>query len=261
MNNKLRTLLNEGKGSVATRIASAWPIITEIVGVTGNYDYVEYLTEYAPHTVLDYENLARACEVHNMGSIVKVDYQNRAYVAQKAIAAGMQGILFTDCKTAEDVANCIYVTMPDSIVYGGRMGYPNYRFIGYEPAAPQMTYAQHVKDIVRLFMIEKKDAVDNIEEICKVPGVDMIQFGPSDYSMSLGKNLADTRAEAKEAERHCIKVALENGVQPRAEVWSIDDLQYYLDLGVKHICFGDQLKILREFWGPQGKIVKEKVHG
>ena len=261
MENKLRKLLSAGEGSVATRVASSWPIITEIVGATGSYDYVEFLTEYAPHTVADYENLARACEVHGMGSIVKVDYQNRAYVAQKAIAAGMQGILFTDCKTAEDVANCIYVTMPDSITYGGRFGYPNYRFIGYEPAAPQMEYAKHIKDIVRLFMIEKKDAVDNIEAICKVPGVDMIQFGPSDYSMSLGKNLADNLAEAKEAERHCIKVALENGVQPRAEVGNVADIQYYLDLGVKHICFGDQVKILRDFWTTNGKIVKEKIHG
>ena len=30
-----------------------------------------------------------------------------------------------------------------------------------------------------------------IEEICSIPGVDMVQFGPSDYSMSLGKNSMD----------------------------------------------------------------------
>lgn len=30
--------------------------------------------------------------------------------------------------------------------------------------------------------------LDNLEEICEIPGVDMVQFGPSDYSMSLGWN-------------------------------------------------------------------------
>ena len=35
-------------------------------------------------------------------------------------------------------------------------------------------------------MIEKQEAVENVEEICSVPGVDMLQFGPSDYCMSRG---------------------------------------------------------------------------
>jgi 2-keto-3-deoxy-L-rhamnonate aldolase RhmA len=36
-------------------------------------------------------------------------------------------------------------------------------------------------------MIEKKQAVDNLEALLSVPTVDMVQFGPSDYSMSIGK--------------------------------------------------------------------------
>jgi len=36
-------------------------------------------------------------------------------------------------------------------------------------------------------MIEKKSAMQNLDEILSVEGVDMVQFGPSDYSISIGK--------------------------------------------------------------------------
>ena len=42
-----------------------------------------------------------------------------------------------------------------------------------------------VRNTVAAFMVEKKECLDNLEEICEIPGVDMVQFGPSDYSMSL----------------------------------------------------------------------------
>lgn len=257
--NRLRQILNENGVSIATRISSRWGLITELAAYAGCYDYIEYLAEYAPLTVEDYENLARACEVHNMGSILKVDFQNHAWVAQKALAAGMHGILFTDCKTPAEVEECIYTTLPDTPEYGGRFGYPAYRWIGYQPNRPQLDYARAVADCVRLFMIEKKEAADQIEEICRIPGVDMIQFGPSDYSMSCGRNAADWANERREMERHCIRVALEHGVQPRCEIEKPEDALYYQELGVKHFCLGDQIKILRGWWDENGNRLKTMV--
>lgn len=259
MKNVLREILNQNGTSVATRISSRWGLITEVAANSGCYDYIEYLEEYSPIQVEDFENLSRACELHGMGSIVKVDFQNRAWLAQKALAAGIQGILFTDCKTPEEVAECIYVTMPDTPEYGGRFGYPSYRWIGYHPSKPQLDYAKMVADSVRLFMIEKKETVDKIEEICRIPGVDMIQFGPSDFSMNCGHNASEWTKERREAEEHCIRVALEHGVQPRCEIERPEDAQYYIDLGVKHFCLGDQVKILRNWWDDNGSRLRKML--
>lgn len=259
--NRLRTILNQGGTSIATRISSRWGMTTELAACSGCYDYVEYVLEYAPFQVEDLENLARTCELHNMGSIVKVDYQSRGWWAQKALAAGIQGILFTDCHNAAEVEECIRLTMPDAPDYGGRFGFSNYRWISYTTGLPQMEYAAMVANAVRLFMIEKKEAVDNIEEICRIPGVDMIQFGPSDYSMNQGKNAADPDwvTIRKEAERHCIRVALENGVQPRCEIEKPEDALYYKELGVKHFCLSDEVKILRNWWAANGRALESIV--
>jgi len=256
-NNHLRDLLNKGLPSVGTRIESTWPVITEIVGVTGKFDYVEFVAEYGPFTQVDLENIARAAELYNMSTMIKLDFQNRAYVAQKAMAAGFQAIMFTDHKTAEEVRESLWVISPDTPQDGGRFGYPNRRWIGYQPNSPQMTYAAMVRATVKVFMIEKKEAMDNIEEICAVPGVDMVQFGPSDYSMSRGWNSGEHVDEFKAVERDMIRVALKHGVRPRCEINSPDDAQYYIDLGVKDFCLGDELRSHTVYWGRQGAAMRE----
>ncbi len=257
--NRLRHLLNEGLPSIGTRIETSWPVITEIVGATGHFDYVEFVVEYAPFTDYDLENIARAAELNNMGTMIKVDFQNRAYVAQKAMAAGFQSIMFTDHRNADEVRESIYVVRPDTPQDQGRFGYPNRRWIGYQPNNPQMDYAAMVRDTVLIFMIEKQVAMENIEEICSVEGVDMVQFGPSDYSMSRGWNSSEHFDEFKAAEREMIQVALAHGVQPRCEINAPDDAQYYIDLGVRHFCLGDELRNNTIYWNRQGGALRSIV--
>jgi hypothetical protein len=42
------------------------------------------------------------------------------------------------------------------------------------------------------------------------------------------------------------------GVQPRAELESLDDVGYYLDMGVRHFRIGTDLPILSRFWKKNG---------
>lgn len=250
--NKLRQLLNQGKPSTATRLASRWAYFTECVGVTGNFDYIEFLAEYAPFTQEELENIARAAELYEMGTMIKVDFQNRGYVAQKAIGAGFQGINFTDHRNADEVRETLRMMKPETVQDGGMFGYPNRRFIGCKPNIEQMDHASRLRDVVMCFMIEKRSAVEDIEAICSVPGVDMVQFGPSDFSMSSGWNRSEHVQECKDAEKRVIEVALKHGVQPRCEIDSVEAAQYYIDLGVTHFCLGDQGKILDAFWKGDG---------
>ena len=175
------------------------------------------------------------------------------------MAMGFQAILFTDHQNAEQVKETIYLTTPETPKYNGRFGYPNGRWLGYNPEPSQMEYVEMNASVVKAFMIEKKSAVDDIENICKVQGVDMIQFGPSDYCMSIGCNSAEHKAEWKAAEKHCIEVALANGVRPRVELYNPEDAEYYKELGVKDFCIGDEFDILKDYWSNVGGKMKNMV--
>jgi len=255
--NKLRYLLDNNLPSTATRLWSTWPLYMELIGATGNFDYTEFVAEYAPFTQYDLENLARAAELHDMGSMIKVDFLCRGYVAQKAVASGFQAVLFTDCRNAQEVEESIRMMKSETPGSGGMFGFPNRRFIGTQNIMPQLDHAKRVDEIVLAFMIEKYDSMKNIEEICAVPGVDMVQFGPSDYSMSRGWNRSDHGDDIRAVEREMIKVALKHGVQPRCEISTVEAANYYIDLGVKHFCLGDQVAKLRSFWAEDGKRIRE----
>lgn len=216
--NSLRKLLDEGKVTVGTRISSSWPSVTELAGVSGCIDYVEFLDEYAPYDHYDLENIARAAELHGMASMIKVDYQNRGYVAQRAMASGFQAVLFTDHRSARDVEETLRMIRPECPEHGGSMGYANRRWIGYRPVGSQADFVEMAVSTVSAFMIEKKEAVENIEEICAVPGVDMIQFGSYDYSLSCGIDLKTNAERVKQDERKVIAAAIKHGVRPRCEI-------------------------------------------
>lgn len=256
-NNKMREMIRNGAPMTTTRVWSTWPFFTEAIGATGNFDYIEFVGEYSPYTQLDLENLARAAELHDMGCMMKVDFQNRGFVAQKAIAAGFQSILFADHHTPEEVRETIHMVKSDSPLGRGRFGYPSRRFIGTQVYLPQLEHAKRVDEVVLAFMIEKGEAMDHIEEICSIEGVDMVQFGPSDYSMSLGKNSKDYVEEYKAAERKMIETALKHGVRPRCEVLKPEEVQYYIDLGVKDFSMGDEYKKLLELWNGDGAKLRK----
>ena len=257
--NKLRYMLENNMPTVGTRLQSSWPTVTEMVGATEEYDYIEFLAEYAPYGQYDFENIARAAEVHGMGTMIKVDYQNRYYVAQKAIASGFQAVLFTDHRTAEDVEKTIKMITPECPEFEGSMGFVNRRLVGNNCSMKQEEYAKMASRTVKVFMIEKKEAVDNIEEICSVPGIDMIQFGPNDFALSSGFNMADNMERVREAERKVFEVAIKHGIQPRAEMNTAADVQYYLDLGIRHFNMGMELRILSNFWKQQGAEINDKI--
>lgn len=259
MENIIRAALSNQQITTATRLWSTDPVITELTGVIGKYDYIEFVAEYSAFTQKDLENIVRAAEVHQMGSMIKVDFLNRGYTAQKAVASGFQAILFSDHRTPEEVRESVSMIKPMAPGYDGLYGFPTRRFIGMDHRASQTAHIKRTDDIVLCFMIEKGESMENLEEILSVPGVDMVQFGPSDYSMSMGWNRSEHVEEMKAVERQMIAAALRHGVRPRCEINSAAEAAYYKDLGVMDFSLGDEVRILENYWRAEGEALEQIV--
>jgi 4-hydroxy-2-oxoheptanedioate aldolase len=252
--NRLRTLLREGKPSLGTRLQSSWPTAIELVGRSGRFDYVEFLAEYAPYDLYALDNMARAVELFpNFTATIKMERAAQTNLAVRAVAAGIQNLLFTDLRTADDARECVRIVKPEAPGFGGLHGNAGGRAAIGGPAALIQAY----DEAVILVMIEKKEAVENLEAILAVPGIDMVQFGPADYSMSMGLAGQRDSAAVVEAREHTIKTALKMGIQPRAEITDASETQYYLDLGVRHFNIATDAGILTRFYNEQGGAMRE----
>jgi 4-hydroxy-2-oxoheptanedioate aldolase len=258
--NKLRELLTSGAPSLSTRITTTWPTAVELLGHTGLYDYVEFLAEYGPFDLHDLDNLCRAAELYNMGSMVKVDQEPRGFLAQRGIGAGFQAVNFADCRSAAEVRDCVAIVRPETPEDGGRHGVGARRFAlpGYGGSAE---YVQYLREVVVMIMIEKHSAVEELEAILATPGVDMIQWGPSDYSMSVGKAGKSSSPEITQVEHRVFRMALDAGIPPRVEIATPDQARFYLDMGVRHFSLGTDVSILYQTWRKQGDELRRALEG
>jgi len=258
--NRLREALRAGEPTLSTRIQSPWPSTVELVGHTGVFDYVEFLAEYAPYDLHDLDNWCRAAELYNLGAMIKIDQEPRRFLAQRAIGAGFGSVLFADVRSVEDALECVRAVRPETPEDGGNHGAAARRnaFVGHG-GGPQ--YVQALRDVVVALMIEKKDAVEHLEEILAVPGIDMVQWGGTDYSMSVGRAGGRLTPEMRAVERRVFETALRMGIPPRAEIGNVDDAKYFLDMGVRHFSLGTDMTILFSWWRQNGEKMRQALSG
>src|SRR3954468_737183 len=120
--NLLRQKIKSGEPTFSTHIHSTWPSVIEAIGHTGQYDYVEFVAEYAPYTLHDLDNMARAAEVHGLSLMIKLDQDSQQVITQHAVGSGFHSVLFVDVRTPDDVRHCVRAVRPETPEDGGRHG-------------------------------------------------------------------------------------------------------------------------------------------
>ena len=251
--NRLRELLNADEPSVGTHIHSSWPSIVELVGHSKMFDYVEFVGEYAPYDLYALENIGRAVDLFDhMSAMMKIEQEPRTYLTIRSIGSGIQNVLFADPRTTQDVEACVRAVRAESPQTGGIHGVGMRRDVSFVLDACSPEFVQALDEAVVALMIEKAPAVENLESLLAVKGVDMVQFGPGDYSMSLGLTGQLQHPKVLEAERYVIETALKMGIAPRAEITEPDQAHKYLEMGVKHFCIGTDMNILFNWFKQSG---------
>jgi 2-keto-3-deoxy-L-rhamnonate aldolase RhmA len=251
--NRLRALLTADQPSLGTHLLSSWPTLVELVGDAGNYDYVEFTAEYAPFHMHDLDNLGRALELKNLGGMIKIEQTQWTHQAMRAIGSGFQAMLFADLRTVEDAHACVAAVRAETPGSGGRLGVGMRRDVGTVREGGSPAYVAALDEVVIAVMVEKRECVEDLDAILSVKGLDMVQFGASDYSMSLGLTGQRNHPDVVKAERRTIETALKMGLHPRVELADIKQAAPYLEMGVKHFCIGWDVRILHEWWRINGE--------
>ncbi len=119
-------------------------------------------------------------------------------------------------------------------------------------------------------MIEKRETLEHLDEILAVPGIDMVQFGPSDFAMSAGvaqprlvpagrPRVWEADQVVRDAELRVIEASLAAGVHPRAEIKRPEQARFYLDLGVRHFSMGTDLGVLANWLRIEGGALRAEL--
>jgi len=273
--NQLREKLTNGEPTLGTHLLSVWPTLIELVGATGEYDYIEFSAEYAPFSMHDLDNMGRALELANLGGMIKIEQTQFTHQAMRALGSGWQNLLFADIRSvadAQEAVNAVRAETPPRAERGrivgsrnwggsGRLGVGMRRDVGTIRDVGNTNYVKALDEAVIAIMVEKRECVEDLDNILSVPGIDMIQFGPADYAMSIGKPGNWTHKEVQAAERKAIETALEKGIAPRVELADPAQGAKYIEMGVKHFCIGWDASILHQWWKANGQTMRGMVAG
>ena len=254
--NLLRQRLDAGQPTLGTHLLSCWPTLVELIGQAGGYHYVELTAEYAPFDLHDLDNLGRALELASLAGMMKVEQTQWTHQAMRAIGSGFQSILFADVRTVEDARPCVRAVRAEAPRSRGLHGVGMRRDVGTMREAGTPAFVKALDDCVVAIMVEKRQCVDDLDAILAVEGIDMVQFGPADYAMSIGRAGEWTHPDVKRAERRTIETALARGLHPRVELGDPAMAAPYLEMGVKHFCIGWDVSILHAWWRENGAAMK-----
>lgn len=178
--NQLKAALLERRLCVGTWIQVGHPAVAEILANVG-FDWVAADCEHADIDVENFTNLARAMCGHNVAPMVRVR-ENDDLAIRQMLDAGAQGVIVPLVNTAEEARRAVAAAKYPPLGVRGfafcRANNWGHDFASYA--------AQANEQVAVVVMIESKLAVDNIDEILDVDGVDGVFIGPYDMSGSYG---------------------------------------------------------------------------
>ena len=172
--------LREQQLLIGTMLTLPSPETAEIVSKCG-FDWLFLDGEHGPATVLDWQRVMQAVG-GRAACILRVPSCSEEHI-KKALDIGADGIIVPMVNSEAQARDAVAWTRYSP---KGRRGVGLARAHGYGLEFPE--YMQRANDEIALVLqAEHIDAVNNIESVASVEGVDAIFVGPHDLSASLGK--------------------------------------------------------------------------
>ena len=174
---------NAGEYLRGWAVAAASPALMEFGGYAGfDWAYVD-----VHQATIDYEtceSMIKAAQIAGIVSIVRL-YQNDPSMIPLYMDMGASGVLVPHMNTREQAEAIVEQTRFRPVGRRGSNAAARAARYGFVPSIRE--YQDQVnEDSIVMGMIEEKQAVENLPEILKVPGIDIFMLGLMDMAESLG---------------------------------------------------------------------------
>ena len=176
---EIRKDLNSGKTSIGSWMQIPNGSIAEIMGRSG-YDWVAVDMEHGSISVNQLPDIFRALELGNTLPLARLSTGSESE-CKKVLDAGACGVIVPMIESAQQLKNvrdaCCW---PPSGTRGVAFSRANLFGKYFDE------YSKEAQSPILVAMIENIEAVNNLEEILQVQGVDALLIGPYDLSASMG---------------------------------------------------------------------------
>jgi len=236
MRNELKRRLKAGQQVHGIWVTVESPMVTELLSTLG-FDYFVFDTEHSPLDIFQAQTLMQAMRPMGTTPIVRV-WWNDIVAIKRALDIGAYGVVVPWVNNKEQaemaVKACRYA--PKGLRGCGprraALGDPDYLKTADE-------------EILVIAQIETKEAVENIEDIVSVDGIDVTYIGPADLSASYG-HLGDmSNPEVQKAIDRVFDVSKKAGVATGVHQGAGKTIMDRVKKGYNFVTVGSDLDFVR----------------
>ncbi|MEW6614423.1 MAG: aldolase/citrate lyase family protein [Thermodesulfobacteriota bacterium] len=197
--------LNTHNVTIGSWITIGNPYIAEIMARSG-FDWLTVDMEHSAITLHQAQQIIQVIELCGVPPLVRVE-ENNANIIKRVMDAGAYGVIVPMVNTQEDAIKAVNAVKYPPV---GTRGVGLARAQGYGLEFEE--YKEWVnKESIVIVQIEHIEAVNNLEKILSVDGINAFIVGPYDLSGSLGKPGEFDHPEVRKALNRIMEVAKKYG--------------------------------------------------
>ncbi|MGE5466075.1 MAG: HpcH/HpaI aldolase family protein [Ignavibacteria bacterium] len=240
MNNRLKDKLRADRLSLGSWITLGHPGIAEILANAG-FDWLVVDLEHSTISIDQAGELIRVIDLAGAAPLVRLT-SNEANQIKRVMDAGAHGIVVPMVNSARDAEQAVAATRYAPVGNRGvglaraqRYGHGFGDYLDWQRDGP-----------VVIVQIEHVSALENLESIFAVPGVDGFIIGPYDLSCSMGMPGEFQRAEFQAAMRRILDAGRRAGCPPGLHIVEpdADRLRQVIEEGYRFIAYSVDMRML-----------------
>lgn len=235
MRNELKSRLKAGERTLGLWMSIESPIVSELLSGLG-FDWFVFDLEHSPLDIYTAQTLMQAMRAETT-PIVRVAWNDPVFI-KLALDIGTYGVVIPWVNNREEAVRAVEACK-----------YPPEGIRGCGPRRSALFDPEYFEtaneEILVIAQIETRKAVENIEEIASVDGIDVFFIGPYDLSASYGYLGRPEAPPVQKAIERVLEVAKGSGVAPGIYGGGGKTPRERYDEGFQFIALGDDLGLLR----------------
>jgi 4-hydroxy-2-oxoheptanedioate aldolase len=239
MQNAFKSAIRSAKPQIGLWLSLASPYTAEICA-TADFDWLLIDGEHSPNDVSSILAQLQAVAPYRAQPVVR-PVVGEASLIKQMLDIGAQTLLVPMIDTAEQARDIVRaVRYPPHGIRG--VGYAVGRASRWGMATD---YVRHANDEVCLLVqAETRTALENLEAICEVEGVDGVFIGPADLSASLGYLGNPGHPEVQKAIDHALQRIIKSGKAAGILTSDLAAAKRYVEMGCHFVAVGIDARLL-----------------
>jgi len=231
--NRVKALLKAGKPAIGVVMVLPSPPAAAILAQAG-FDWLWIDMEHAALNLETADRMIQATQGTETVPIVRVPW-NLHWLAKPVLDMGAMGVIMPQVNSKQEAVDAVQALRypPEGV----RGLYPGIAALRWGLSVPEYLKIAN-NEIMAILLIEHIEAVNRIDEILTVPGIDLILVGPGDLSASMGLLGQMTHTRVEEAIQKVLAATKKAKVPAGTMAVTPDDANRRIQQGFQFILVG-----------------------